>query len=59
MEYKWVGNHPQDLASGRVLAPGEKCELTPKEQEDPHNAALIESGGLITVHRHTKKGDDE
>jgi len=59
MEYKWVGNHPQDLASGRVLAPGETCELSPAEAEDPHNAALIDSGALIGVHRRAKKGDEE
>lgn len=49
MEYKWVGLHPQDLASGRMLAPGERVKLTDEEATDPHNAALIEDGTLLSV----------
>lgn len=49
MEHKWVGNHPQDLASGQMLAPGETAELSDDEMRDPHNAALIAEGGLIPL----------
>jgi hypothetical protein len=56
-ELKWVGSHPQDLASGQMLAPGETCELSAAEQREPHNAALIDGGGLIPVHA-KKKGDE-
>lgn len=49
MEYKWVGSHPQDLASGQMLAPGETAELSDEEVRDPHNETLIADGGLIPV----------
>ena len=49
MEYKWVGNHPQDLASGRVLAPGETAELSDEDAALPHNKSLIEDGQLIAL----------
>lgn len=49
MDYKWVGNHPQDLASGQVLAPGETAELSDDDVRLPHNASLIDEGGLIPV----------
>lgn len=49
MEYKWVGNHPQDLASGLVLAPGETAELSDDDVRDAHNDALIKDGNLIPV----------
>lgn len=46
-EYKNVGNHAHDLASGLVLAPGETAELSDEDVKDPHNASLIEDGVLI------------
>lgn len=49
MEYKNVGNHAFDLASGRVLAPGETDELSDEDVKDPHNASLIDDGNLIPV----------
>lgn len=50
MEYKLVGlNHPQDLANGRMLAPGEVVKLSAVEEKEPHNAALIEEGILVEV----------
>lgn len=55
--YKLVLTHPQDLASGRVLAPGETAELSASDERDPHNAALIEDGALIVVKKQ-KKGDE-
>lgn len=48
--FRWVGSsHPQSLASGRMLAPGETVELSAEEARDPQNAVLIEEGGLIPV----------
>jgi pyruvate/2-oxoglutarate dehydrogenase complex dihydrolipoamide acyltransferase (E2) component len=47
MEYKWVGNHPQDLADGRWLAPGDTTELSDEDLSDPHNDALLKLGALI------------
>lgn len=49
MEYKWVGDHPQDLASGLMLAPGETAELSDDDVRDPHNVTLIDDGVLIPV----------
>lgn len=46
-EYKNVGNHAHDLASGLVLAPGETAELSDEDVKDPHNTSLIEDGVLI------------
>jgi hypothetical protein len=45
--FKWVGSHAQEITGGRVLAPGEYVDLSKEEQEDQHNAALIEGGGFI------------
>lgn len=49
MEYKNVGNHDFDLASGRVLAPGETEELSDDDVKDPHNASMIDDGVLIAI----------
>lgn len=49
MEYKWVGNHPQDLASGQELAPGETAELSDDDVRNPHNESLITDGNLIPL----------
>lgn len=49
MEYKWVGNHSQDLASGRMLEPGETVELSEEEAAIPHNKSLIDEGGMILL----------
>lgn len=49
MEYKWVGTHPQDLASGQVLAPGETAELSDEDVRHSHNESLIADGGLIPL----------
>jgi hypothetical protein len=56
MEYKWVGDHPQDLASGQVLAPGETATLTKEDVEDYFNASLISDGGLILLEEKKKEG---
>lgn len=44
-EYRNVSTHPQPLASGRVLAPGEASPVS----GDDHDRALIESGALLPV----------
>lgn len=38
---------PQDLADGRFVAPGDKTDLTVKEQKQPHNRRLIDEGALV------------
>jgi hypothetical protein len=39
--------HPLDLASGRVLSPGEPIATSDLDLKDPHNAALVRDGSLI------------
>jgi len=38
-----------DLADGSICGPGADVTLTKEAQTDPHNAALIESGHLVTL----------
>ena len=48
MNYKWVGVHPQDLANGRMLAPGETAELSEDHPEwAAIRAMLIRPDGYI------------
>jgi hypothetical protein len=47
VKYKLVGDHPEDLADGRVLGPGEEADLDKEAVGDPHNQRLIEEGLLI------------
>lgn len=47
MKFKCVSTHPEDLADGRILAPGEYADLDDEAQKDPHNQRLIEEDILI------------
>jgi hypothetical protein len=49
LEYRFVGNHAQDLADGRMLAPGESVVLSEEDVRDPHNEALLADEVLIPV----------
>lgn len=45
--YRLSSTHPEDLACGAVLAPG---EITSKaDAKDPHDKRLIEEGKLIEI----------
>lgn len=48
-DYKVVSDHAEDLADGRVLAPGEVVKLSKEDLEDPHNQRLLEEGKLLDV----------
>lgn len=48
-EFKWVGNHAQDLASGRMLEPGEMVELSEDDAKELHNSTLIADDVLIPL----------
>lgn len=48
-EFKWVGTHAQEITGGRMLAPGDTAMLSEDDAQDEHNAALIESGGLVSL----------
>lgn len=41
-----VVSHAIDLSDGRVLAPGETCEI---KGTDPHDKALLEEGSVLEV----------
>lgn len=45
--YKNVRLTAQDLASGRVVAPGEIVSARDVDLKDPHDAALVADGLLI------------
>lgn len=47
MLYKNVGNHVEDLADGRALAPGESADLDEDAVRDPRNEDLVARGVLI------------
>ena len=46
-EHVNVGVHPEDLADGRVIAPGEKVENL--DTKSPHNQRLVDDGVLVPV----------
>lgn len=48
-KFRFIGDHPEDLASGQVLAPGQHVTLSKDEVADDHNARLIADGKLIGV----------
>lgn len=49
MEYRNVSDHPEELAGGRTLEPGEFVDLSDEEAKDPYNAALISDGTLVST----------
>lgn len=48
-QYKNVGDHVYDVASGAMVGVGETIELSDKEQKDPFNDRLITSGTFIML----------
>jgi hypothetical protein len=58
-EYKHVGNHAEDLADGRMLAPGETVKLNDKQLAEPHNQRLITEGILLDLGPKREKGGTE
>jgi hypothetical protein len=48
-EYRCTSRHSEDLADGRVVAPGEVATLSADQQKDAHNQRLIEEGGLVEI----------
>jgi hypothetical protein len=48
-EIKNVGNHAEDLADGRMIAPGETAKLTDAQLKEPHNADLLEREAFIKL----------
>lgn len=49
MKVKNVGNHAEDLADGRMLAPGEEAELTDEQADVEFNQGKISDGVFMDV----------
>jgi plastocyanin len=47
LKFSFVGTYAQDLADGKIVAPGDEVTLSAKDAENPHNARLIADGLLI------------
>lgn len=45
--YRVDSTHPEDLACGQVVAPGETTSNV--KQQDPHDKRLIEEGRLVAL----------
>lgn len=46
-KFRHAGAHPEDLADGRMVAPGEAVFLTDEEAAEPFNQAKIADGVFI------------
>lgn len=57
MRFKNDGPAPQDLADGKVLAPGEVADLSAEQQKEPHNQRLIDDGRLVKTTAKPKEND--
>jgi hypothetical protein len=47
--YRCVSTHPEDLASGRFVAPGDQVPQGAIDPKNPHDARLIDEGLLIEI----------
>jgi hypothetical protein len=47
-EYKYVSRTAGMLANGRPLGKDDVVKLSAEDEKDPHNAAMIESGALVS-----------
>lgn len=48
-EYRYVGDHADQLGSGRPVEPGEFIELTEEDLRDATNESLAHDGKIIGV----------
>jgi hypothetical protein len=51
--------HPEELADGSQVEPGQVVTLTEEEQDEPQNKRLIEEGHLIHRDADTQKAEDK
>lgn len=49
MEYRNVGAHVEDLASGATVGVGETVDLTKEDLKESHNQRLVDEGVLIST----------
>lgn len=50
--YKVTSRHPEDLADGRVVGPGEVVDGL--KADDPHNKRLLDEGKLVKLETKSK-----
>jgi len=50
-QFKFIGQHLDDLADGRIIEPGQVVHLGPDEVNHQHNAQRISEGILIEVEK--------
>jgi hypothetical protein len=46
-----ASKHPEDLASGRTVAPGEKVPTGAVDLKDPHDKRLVDEGVLVKAEK--------
>lgn len=56
-EFRVTSRRPEDLASGRPVAPGESVKLSDDEQKEPRNKFLIGRGLLKPVTAETERNE--
>lgn len=47
--YLVAGSHPETLASGRPITPGDKLPATAVDPKSEHDKHLLEAGALIDL----------
>lgn len=53
-EYRVTSSHPEDLADGRVVGPGEV--VSDVDISIPHNQRLLDDGAIVKIQVAKKKG---
>lgn len=53
-QYRCTSRHSEDLADGRVIAPGDVATLNADDVKDPHNQRLIDEQLLVEIPAKTK-----
>jgi len=56
-EYRVVSDHPEDLADGRQVGPGEFVKNV--DPDEPHNRRLIDDGRIIETKSAVKAGKEK
>jgi hypothetical protein len=55
-EYRNVGDHVEDLASGQTIGPGETVTLSKADLDAPHNQRLLDDGKLMPTKAKKEEG---
>lgn len=58
MEFRMVGQHPEDLADGRQVANGDFVDLSAEDLREDRNEDLLAAGKLIPVDKKAEREAD-